>query len=148
MEENPYPFYLKNLDLRYEFDSINNEKVIQKAVTFTQTPVEDIYNLALFDILADGKESDMVVSDNQDLPTVLATVIKIIEEFLNKFPEKIVTFKGSDDRRTRLYRIVISKEIDKIKERFMVLGLLENGEYELFQINQNYKAFLIIKKRN
>lgn len=129
MEENPYPFYLKNLDARYEFDSINDEKVVNKAVTFTQTPVKDIYNLALLDILADGKESDMVVSDNQDLPTVLATVIKIIEKFLNKFPEKIVTFKGSDDRRTRLYRIVISKEIDKIKERFMVLGLLENGEY-------------------
>lgn len=129
MEENPYPFYLKNLDARYEFDSINDEKVVNKAVTFTQTPVKDIYNLALLDILADGKESDIVVSDNQDLPTVLATVIKIIEKFLNKFPEKIVTFKGSDDRRTRLYRIVISKEIDKIKERFMVLGLLENGEY-------------------
>ncbi len=75
-------------------------------------------------------------------------MIKIIEDFLSKFPEKIVAFKGSDDRRTRLYRIVISKEIDKLKERFIILGLLENGEYELFQINQNYKTFLIIKKRN
>ena len=148
MEENPYPFYLKNLEARYEFDSVSNEKIVRKAVTFTQTPIEDIYNLALLDILADGKESDMAVSNNQDLSTVLATVIKIIEEFLNKFPEKIVTFKGSDDRRTRLYRIVISKEIYKIQEKFMVLGLLENGEYELFQVNQSYRAFLIIKKRN
>ena len=148
MEENPYPFYLKNLDARYEFSSISNEKIVHKAVTFTQIPVNDFYNLALLDILADGKESDMAVSDNQDLPTILATVIKIVEDFLNKFPEKIVTFKGSDNRRTRLYRIVISKEIDKIQEKFIVLGLLENGEYELFETNQNYRAFLIIKKRN
>jgi hypothetical protein len=148
MEENPYPFHLKNLDARYEFDSVSNEKIVHKAVTFTQIPVSGFYNLALLDILADGKESDMAVSDNQDLPTILATVIKIVEEFLNKFPEKIVTFKGSDNRRTRLYRIVISKEIDKIQEKFIVLGLLEDGEYELFKINQNYRAFLIIKKHN
>ncbi len=148
MEEKPYPFHLQNINARYEFKSISQEKTVNKVVIFTQTQLKDIYNLALLDILENGIESDMVVTNNNDLITVLATVIKIIDDFLNKFPDKIVSFKGSDERRTRLYRIIISKEIDKIKEEFLVLGLLENGEYELFQISRLYTAFLVIKKQN
>ncbi len=93
----------------------------------------------------DGEESDISVSNNKDMTTVLATVIKIIDDFLNKFNNKSVIFKGSDLRRTRLYRIIISREYDTIATHFRILGV-KNGTIQPFISDVDFDAFLVFKK--
>ena len=132
MNEKSYPFKISTANIRYSFESVSEEKVIEKAVIFVETDYPNIYNLALVDVLEDRTESDITVSNNNDLETVMATVIKIIDDFLNKFPDKSVIFRGSDLRRTRLYRIIISREYESISEYFKILGL-KDGSFHQFE---------------
>ena len=144
MNEKSYPFQISTANIRYSFESVSEEKIIEKAVVFVETNYPNIYNLALVDILGDGTESDITVSNNNDLETVMATVIKIIDDFLNKFPDKSVIFQGSDLRRTRLYRIIISREYESISQYFKILGL-KNGLFHQFESKIEFDAFLICK---
>jgi hypothetical protein len=144
MTEVSYPFEAKPIVIRYDFDSVSAEKTVLKAVVFSQLS-PDIFNVALLDVLEDGLLSDdLVVTNNQDLRTVLATVIRIIDSFLTQFTGKIVLFRGSDEHRTRLYRIVISRELHLIQEQFRVIGMM-NGKLEIFTPNRPYSAFYITK---
>ena len=143
MDESPYSFFAEPIEIRYDFDSVSDTKLVKKIVRLTETNLPNVFNLALLDLLDDGSESDLSVTDNNDLRTVLATVMRITDNFLVKFPEKIVTFAGSDERRTRLYRIVIGRELDAIQQRFVVTGQFGNGLLEDFKPNRNYKQFYI-----
>lgn len=144
MNETNYPFRVNPIEIRYDFDSVSEEKTVKKTVIFSQLTT-DLFNVALLDVLEDGLLSDdLVVTNNQDLRTVLATVIRIIDSFLTDFPGKTVFFQGSDDRRTRLYRIVISREIDLIRKQFTVEGVI--GEHtESFAPDRPYNSFFISK---
>lgn len=143
MDEAPYSFSAQPIEVQYDFESVSDKKIVRKVVRLTETNLPGVFNLALLDLLDNGSESDLSVTDNADLRTVLATVIKIIENFLTKFPGKIVTFRGSDDRRTRLYRIVISRELEAIRERFIVSGQFGDGRYENFKPNAAYRRFFV-----
>ncbi|AQG78791.1 DUF6934 family protein [Spirosoma montaniterrae] len=143
MDETTYPFRTEPLEIQYYFDSVSESKTVQKIVRFTETALPEVFNVALLDLLEDGLESDLSVTNNDDFRTVLATVMKIIDNFLTKSPDKIVTFRGSDARRTRLYRIVISREIDAIRQKFDVYGQYSDGTFEPFVANANYIRFLI-----
>jgi hypothetical protein len=144
MEEKPYIFQKRN-DKRYEFYSRSEEKEVKKLVIFSERSNGGTYNLALLDVLEDGQYSDLSETNNNDFQTVMATVIDILKDFLNEFPDKIVTFKGSDERRQRLYRIIIARELKSINEYFNIFGLIDENVEE-FEQNIKYKLF-IIKKR-
>jgi hypothetical protein len=144
MEEKPYIFQKRN-DKRYEFYSRSEEKEVKKLVIFSERSNGGTYNLALLDVLGDGQYSDLSETYNNDFQTVMATVIDILKDFLNEFPDKVITFKGSDERRQRLYRIIIARELKSINEHFNIFGLI-NENVEEFEQNVKYKLF-IIKKR-
>jgi hypothetical protein len=146
MDEPAYPFSSEPIEIQYNFESISAEKVVLKVVRFTETTLPNVFNLALLDVLADGEESDLSVTNNDDMRTVLATVIRIIDSFLTKFPSVFVTFRGSDDRRTRLYRLVINRELAALQGQFVVLGQLENGTLESFQSGRSYRQFYVSRK--
>ncbi len=145
MNEKPYPFSLTRTEFRYEFVSVSQNKAVQKVVLFTQTDSPLIFNLALLDLLENGKMSDVSVTNNDDLRTVLATVIKIIGDFLNKNQYRFVVFRGSDDRRQRLYRIVIGRELELLQESFQIWGVVDN-ELTIFELNKEMDFYLIGKK--
>ncbi|GAB3639902.1 DUF6934 family protein [Spirosoma arcticum] len=147
MDESPSSFSAEPIEVRYDFNSVSDTKLVKKIVRLTETSLLDVFNLALLDLLDDGSESDLSVTDNNDLRTVLATVMRIIDNFLTKFPQKIVTVRGSDRRRTRLYRIVIGRELNAIRQRFMVFGEFQDGQLEPFKPNADYVRFLISLKR-
>ena len=142
MDETPYSFSSNPVNVEYTFASVSQAKTVEKVVRFTETNLPNIFNLALLDQLGDGQESDLSVTNNDDLKTVLATVMQIVHAFLTKFPNKIVTFTGSDARRIRLYRIVISREIDVIRRQYSVFGLID-GRFEEFQPNVAYEQFFL-----
>ena len=145
MDEKPYLFKSDNAEYTYRFESVSDEKRIQKLVLLTETDNPTIVNLALLDEMADGELSDTSVSDNDDMRTVLATVFRIAADFLNRNPNYSITFRGSDDRRNRLYRIVISREIDRLISSYEVYGF--NGQtFSLFKNNEVYHGFLIRRR--
>lgn len=144
MEEQPYKFS-KREDKRYEFYSESENRKVKKLVIFSGRDDNQVYNLALLDVLEDGQYSDIVVTNNNDFQTVMATVIDILKDFLNEFPQKIVTFRGSDERRQRLYRIIITRELNIIKQNFSVFGL-KNENVEIFEPNKEYELFIITKR--
>lgn len=145
MDETPYSFSADPVSIQYTFDSTSETKTVKKIVRFTETDLPYVFNLALLDRFDDGEESDSSVTNNNDLKTVLATVMWIIHGFLTKFPGKIVTFTGSDARRIRLYRIVISREIEAIRKQYDVFGLVED-QLEEFQPDVAYEQFFFILK--
>lgn len=75
---------------------------------------------------------------------VLATVIRIIDDFLHQYPNAIVLFRGSDERRQRLYRLIINRELSEIQKKFIVLGGFDDLQPESFQADQQYDYFLIL----
>ena len=114
MNESAYPFEEGPLEYTYRFESVSEQAVIQKVVIFTKIEQSGVFNLALVDELPDGLLSDTVVSNNDDMVTVLATVFQITADFLNRFPDVSVYFSGSDTRRIRLYRVAISRELENL----------------------------------
>jgi hypothetical protein len=144
MQEKSYSFVQIRSEVRYEFVSVSAEKEVKKVVTFVPTEIDNVYNLALLDELPDGTTSDTTETKNNDMITVLATVIKIIDDFLDKDNNALVFFQGSDERRQRLYQIVISRELDEIQKQFWVFGGNDSTP-EPFVKNKNYEFFLISK---
>ena len=133
--------------LRYFFESSNGEKVIQKAIIYLETEGSpNIHQLVFGDLQPDGRIDFLSVSDNKDMRIVLATVIKTLALFFEKYPDKGVFFTGSTLSRTRLYRATISKLIETSELYYQVFGLLEDGNLEIFEKNNIYKAYLIQKK--
>lgn len=109
MEEKKYPFKTITSELRYEFISISEEKEVKKVVIITKIDEPYFYTLALLDELENGELSDISESRNNDTPIILSTIFKIIDEFLNNSPQAVLLFKGSEERRHRLYRIIIGR---------------------------------------
>jgi hypothetical protein len=143
MQSEFYPFQSVNNRLHFTFKSVSPNKTIQKIVLFT--PIEDdsqIYNLALLDVMPDGEWSDVAKSHNFDLEKVMATVIQCIFEFLHARPNCSVYFKGNSPSKTRLYRIVMNKQLSTLKKYFELYGIL-NGVPELFDGRTNYEAFIL-----
>ena len=144
MDEKYYPFERIRINFRYEFLSISNKKRVKKVVLFSK--IEDnVYNLALFDELANGLLSDSLETKNEDLLTVMATVIQIVKDFLDKNPTSFIIFRGNEEKRQRLYRIIISREFSKISKFFEVYGGVGDEFLSLYEPNQNYDYFLIKK---
>lgn len=78
---------------------------------------------------------------------VMATVIQIVEEFLKIKPEYFVIFKRSDERRQRLYRIIISRELLKIQKKFDIFGGIGEDSIVNFEPNKEYDFYIIRQKR-
>ena len=147
MDEPYYHFDLPVTETRYDFISISQEKKVRKRVMFTTLSNRQVCNLALVDVLADGTVSDIIETRNKDMTTVLATVIRIIANFLSDNASKIVLFRGSDERRQRLYRLIISRDLIKIQKEFNIFGGMKKSKAEPFKPNKDYDYFIILKNQ-
>lgn len=148
MEHPFYEFKPNEEFLWFEFESVSSKKIVKKIVAFS--PIlsnPDFYNLSLVDAFSDGSYSDNSITNNDDLPMVMATVIRTILIFFEKNPEKKVYIEGSTPERTRLYRIIIAKEINKIRDLFHIFGICK-GQIEIFKPNGDYKSFVISLKNS
>lgn len=147
MEEKAYSFSHVRTEFRYEFFSTSDDKIVKKVVLFTETSASMVYNLALLDELQNGELSDISETNNKDLVMVMATVIQIIDEFLKINPDYFVIFKGSDKKRQRLYRIIISRELFKIQKKFDIFGGIGDDFITDFEPNKEYDFYIIRQKR-
>jgi hypothetical protein len=144
MDEPIYPLNKSNDSVIFHFESIGPNGIFLKEVKFD--PVEDIpyyYQLALYDIDKDNNRSVLSESRNQDMNKIMATVIKCILIFLENNPNANVVFTGSTAIRTRLYKIIINKLFDSIKDRFDIHGFSDIHGLEIFNMNHHYSFFVI-----
>jgi hypothetical protein len=145
MNQPYYDFQIFEDAFRFEFESTSSEKTITKAILFQRTNLPNYYNLTLADILPDGSNDIFSKSNNGDLEKILSTVIQTILVFLAYHPPAKVVFTGSTPSRTRLYQIVLSKELDNVNEKLEVVGFTDE-KIEPFQRNQSYLGFIISNK--
>jgi len=87
-----------------------------------------------------------VVSNNGDSEKVLATIVSAVYAFTDREKDVWVYATGNTPARTRLYRMGITKYIDEVRQNFEVYGLL-NGEWEFFEKDIDYTAFLVRRNK-
>jgi hypothetical protein len=131
----------------FEFLSIGKKGIIRKAIRFNKFRGENTYNLGFGDLIGDTNQiDDKVITDNGDSEKILATVASTLYVFTLEKADVSVFFKGSNQSRTRLYQIGISKYFEEISESFTVLGLTDLG-WQSFNKQTNYHGFLIKRKK-
>jgi hypothetical protein len=132
----------------FEFISEGPKGRIVKLIQYAETNLKNFYNLGFGDKnLTTSDIDDEVVTDNGDSLKVLATVAASVYAFTEAYPHALVYATGSNNARTRLYRIGISTNLEAIKTDFEVYGLL-GDEWEVFSKNTNYQAFLVKRKKS
>ena len=130
----------------FEFVSEGKHGKIKKLVRYSRTNVRNMYNLGFGDLdERTGEINDKIITDNGDSEKVLATVAATIYAFIAEKPTCYVYITGSNEARTRLYRMGISKYFNEISEDFVIRGL-QNNVWRPFKPNDSYKAFLINRK--
>jgi hypothetical protein len=93
MQYEAYPFVYNKENTRFKFQSKGRRGVFEKVVFIT--PISDeMYNLALVDYNAATDEySDQTITDNGDMPQVLATVLKRSIHFWIRSRIRLFTLK-------------------------------------------------------
>jgi len=131
----------------YEFVSEGPKGRIKKMVEYTETSTDNVYNLGFgdYDETTDSI-NDLSVTNSDDSLKVLATVASTVYAFIEKHPNAYIFATGSTNVRTRLYRMGITNNLLEITEDFIVYGFTNKGNWEEFEIGEDYEAFLIKKK--
>ncbi|KGO85742.1 hypothetical protein Q765_15105 [Flavobacterium rivuli WB 3.3-2 = DSM 21788] len=140
----------------FEFVSEGTKGTIVKAIVYTVTDSEMVYNLGFGDKIILDEETgeidvdDSVISDNGDRDMVLATVAKSAYIFTEIYPERALFFMGSTVSRTRLYRMAISKNFEEISKTFSIFGAIlqvDGGIVDVpFDSKTDFYGFLIKRK--
>jgi hypothetical protein len=145
LKHSVYPVSTSRDRLSFTFESVSSEKVVRKKVQFVLI-ADGLYNLAFGDVSSRGELDDLVVTDNKDMYEVLATVIQILRIFLELHPDEAIYVKGSTPSRTRLYQIILTKEISDWNDKFVVFGI-ENGIFIPFEPDRHFDSFIIKLKK-
>ncbi len=143
-----YEYSKNETSLVFQFESVGPNGNILKVVQFTPHNSNGVtyFNLGFGDWKEQEQRiNDLSVTNNNDREKVLATVAATVIDFLDKFPDMIVYMQGSTPSRTRLYQIGISANYDEIASLLNVYGFF-NGQWEEFERNRNYEAFLVSLK--
>ncbi len=149
MKIDKYPVVVGETSMVFEFMSQGIRGIIPKLIIYSETHLHNFYNLGFGDKdEITGQIDDEVVTNNGDSEKVLATVASTLYTFTDKFPEAMVFVTGSTKARTRLYRMGISNYLEQIAEDFEVFGLVEGENWQPFQKQIEFEAFLVKRKKS
>lgn len=137
-----YPFQADEDRLYFEFLSVSAERTIRKAVIFTPLSEHRLFNLALVDVHPDGSFCDQTISNNGDLETIMATVIQCVAQFFEFYPRADIYIQANTPARNRLYRIIISRELPRIKKYYEIYGTIDSVA-EQFEPGREYRLYTI-----
>lgn len=152
MSINPYQNIETASDYQvYEFDSVGKVTLRKRAKFEIIDEDDQLYNLALCTVLADGTEDCSSASKNGDMDTVLETAAQIALIYSNKFPERKIFLRGSDPLRSRKYQIGINAHLRPLSDAFEIEGVMINEENEItlvepIQQGKNYQGFIFTRK--
>lgn len=93
---------------------------------------------------------DSIITNNGNRNKILATVASSVYIFTEKYPKKMVFFKGSALARTRLYRRALSINLEELSETFIIFGSIKNELGNVnsvpFKSNGDFFGFIIKRK--
>lgn len=141
MDKPFYEFRIENDACLFSFVS-DGPRPTTKLVLYSETDIAGLYNLSLADVEPDGGANYNSVRNNGDLEQIMATVAQTLLAFFAQHPLALVAFSGNTPSRTRLYQIVLAREIQAASERFVLLGLLGTTLVPFYP-NQPYDGFVI-----
>ncbi len=127
------------------FYSHGSKGAILKRVVFSETELDNVYNLAFGSVDENNEIDDSTISNNGDRDKVLATIVSIIKEYTEKYPERWIIFRGNTRARNRLYRMAVGLNLEELSENFLIYGY-SNGAIIPFAKNMNTPTFLIKRK--
>lgn len=136
---------------RFVFNSGEGDGTIVKVVKFDLVDREDnLYNLSMGDTDKDPwqRTSNLdfkIMSNNGDVFKVFNTVAICIELFLEKYPEAVILFTGSTDKRTKIYLKLISRNWVLLHQMFDIKGINQDN-FEDFEPGKNYIGIVFVKK--
>ena len=147
MKHNKYLSEADDTFLIYQFISEGPKGLVRKSVIFSDTIVENVYNLAFgdYDPMTDTLD-DLSNTNNGDSKKVLATVAATIYTFTEKYPEAWITATGSTKARTRLYQMGIANNLAEIVKDFVIFGYNCKGYWEQFIVGEQYEVYLLTRK--
>ncbi|MCD9017502.1 DUF6934 family protein [Parachryseolinea silvisoli] len=147
MKHESYEAFAADDRKRFDFTSVGPRGTVAKRILIGPTSDETIFNLGLVDVLEDGITlDDSRVTNNGDRDKILATVVKAVLLFTERYPSQWLFLEGNTPARTRLYRMAISLHFADLSEIFVILGVFANWRFEPFRSNGSYAGFLIAKK--
>jgi hypothetical protein len=129
-----------------DFISIGKHGAIPKRIVFTETELQNVYNLAFGDIDENGDIDDCRISDNGDRNKILATVVKVVDSYTQRYPYRWIIFSGSTKERTRLYRIAIGINLEELSKKYEIYAFVQD-ELKPFIKNMEINSF-VIKRKN
>lgn len=130
----------------FNFISIGKKGTVFKRIIFEPTIKENIVNMVLGDVDEDDHVDDRAISDNGDRDKVLATVVRVINEYTRRFPEKAIEIEGSTVSRTRLYRMAIGLYLEELSILYEIFAY-NDGDLGPFQKDMDVEYFLIKRKK-
>jgi hypothetical protein len=128
-----------------DFMSEGKKGYIPKRIVFSATEWEGVYNLAFGDINENGEIDDYCISDNGDRNKILATIADVVKAYTEKYPDRLIFFRGSTNERTRLYRMAVGLNLKELSRQFEIYAYV-NEEIVPFEKNLEITAFLIKRK--
>ena len=143
MDQPVYDVKVLENGCRFDFLSIGYTAT-HKAILYQETEIPFLYSLTLAEVQQDGRLSTIINNSNADMEPTMATISNTIETFTAAHPRAVVGFMGNTDAKTRLYRIAISRDLDRFLERYLIWGVRsDNGKRELFKPDQPYQYFFV-----
>lgn len=131
----------------FEFTSIGPKGKIKKIIEYQETNLNGFFNLAFGDKdEISGKIDDVVVTNNNDMEKVLATVVSSLFAFTDKYPDAWVYAAGSTKARTRLYRMGINKHYEEVEKFFHIFGHIDERWTE-FDREIEFDGYLVQRKK-
>ena len=121
--------YSKNKSA-YLFLSEGMKGNINKVVIFQPLNEYETFNLVLGDLDEQGVVSDKSISDNGDMPKILATVVHITLDFFKKHPLALVLIEGNSPIKTYLYWRVIREHYTYLANYFHIQFEVGNEAYK------------------
>jgi hypothetical protein len=146
MQHKAYLLRVNQDHTRYVFQSQGRRGTLEKVILLTPLSDDLLYNLALLDYdPINDYYDDLSISDNGDMPEIMATVIASIRSFLSAYPDRQIYFEGSTLARTRLYRIAITK-VYLPETSDLRIQSFKDSLWLDFEPDVDFTGFLISKK--
>ena len=143
-----YDIVANDTNFTYESYSIGKKGIICKIVRFVRLRDTNYFRFGFADFDEQtGQLNDKVISNNGDTILILGTLGIIIDDFVNKFPDAWIYAKGNTNSRTRLYRIILSQNLQMIEQKYQLFGMYK-GVWKPYIPNQPYSEFILNKKNN
>ena len=136
--------YFNDFETYYTFVS-RGKRDIPKVVIFQEIG-NDTFNLVLADYAIESDSiSDTIISNNGDLPQIMATVMKIIVEFLNSKPSACVILQGNTSTKQKLYNRLITNYYQELKD-IIEIKIPKGESLTEFVIGTSNEVFYIYKR--